>query len=45
MNILTDTDRMQEASNELAAVYNDLSTVYANLCGLINGRAARQQSI
>ena len=36
MNILTDTDRMQEASNELAAVYNDLSTVYANLCGLIN---------
>jgi len=35
MNILTDTDRMQEASNELSAVYNDMRTAYTNLKNLI----------
>ena len=36
MNILTDTDQMQEASNELSAVYRDMHDVYYNLNNLIN---------
>ena len=36
MTILTDTDQMQEASNELSAVYRDMHDVYYNLNNLIN---------
>lgn len=36
MNILTDTDQMQEASSELSSVYNDMRHVYSNLYNLIN---------
>ena len=35
MNIFTDTEQMQEASNELSAVYNDMRDVFNNLSNLI----------
>ena len=36
MNIFTDTDKMQEASNEFAALVDDMRDVYHNLNNLIN---------
>ncbi len=36
MNIFTDTDQMQEASNEFAALINDMRDVHHNLNNLIN---------
>ena len=35
MNIFTDTEQMQEASNELSAVFNDMRDVYHSLNNLI----------
>ena len=36
MNIFTDTEQMQEASNEFSAILNDLRDLAVNLNNLIN---------